>query len=212
MIKHRLPLLSLGIIALSSLLMLLPIAMQSSLHFNRASVTSGAFGSLLSGHFVHVDASHWLWNGVALLGLGAFIERRSRRLMLASLLLGLLAVNLLLLSPFSHIVFYCGLSGVLNSLLVVALWLFWRQTRSRWVFVSALLCLGKLGVELLTGSSLLTQNAWQAYPAAHLAGTVGGVVCAVGAHYWHCLRRVLGKLTFCTVRTRCAATVVTPSQ
>lgn len=212
MIKIHLPILTLGITALSSLLMLLPIEWQSALYFNRAAVTSGAVDSLISGHFVHVDMSHWFWNCLALLVLGAFIELRSRGLLLASLLLGLIAVDLLLLSPFSDIVFYCGLSGLLNSLLVVTLWLFWQQTRSRWVLVSAVLCLGKIGFELLLGESLLTRIAWPPYPPAHLAGAIGGVLCVAGWRYLPCLQRVANGLTSCTARTSCASTAATPPQ
>ena len=171
-----LPLTTISIAAVSSLLMLLPADWHHFIYFNWNAITQGDFWSLVSGHFIHADVSHWFWNCLAALIVGAFIEFRSRRLLLASLGAGLLSVNMLLVSPFSDVSVYCGLSGVLNSLLIVALWLFWRETQSRWVIITGILCTGKILIEILAQQSLLTQITWPPYAPAHLAGAIGGAV------------------------------------
>ena len=99
----------------------------SVLYFAPTEIAGGQAWRLLTGHLVHADLNHLFWNALGLLVLGVLIERHSRRLLGIALLAGTVAVNLLLLV--SGLDYYCGLSGVLNTLLVVALWLEWRSTR-----------------------------------------------------------------------------------
>ena len=101
-------------------------------YFGATEIAQGQAWRLVTGHLVHADWSHLLWNALGLVVLGWLIEHRSRRLLLAALAAGISTVSLLLLSPLSSLDYYCGLSGVLNSLLAVALWLEWRSCRSCW--------------------------------------------------------------------------------
>ena len=122
--------------------------------------------------------------------LGVFLERRSRRLLVLSLFAGMISVDLLLLSPLSGLERYCGLSGVLNTLLGVALFCYWRDTRSYWVVFAGLLCVGKVFAEILLQTALLTDISWPPYPPAHLAGLIGAFgVC--GSPYFTNLRHSL---------------------
>ncbi len=171
------PLLTIALSVLGTGLMLLPQSMQAGLYFDADALVTGELWRLISGHLIHADFSHWAWNTLALIVLGSFLEVRSRRLFAYSLLSGVVAVDLLLLSPLAGIDQYCGLSGVLNALLGVVLFCYWLDTRSWLVVFSALLCLGKILLEMVFDTSLLTNISWPPLPAAHLAGVVGA--CAL---------------------------------
>ena len=144
------------------------------LYFAPTEIAGGQAWRLLTGHLVHADLNHLFWNALGLLVLGVLIERHSRRLLGIALLAGTLAVNLLLLV--SGLDYYCGLSGVLNTLLVVALWLEWRSTQSWWVAAVATGCFIKVAIEINTGDSLISHISWPPYAWSHLAGMIGGVV------------------------------------
>ena len=186
---NPIPIISPLLSAIAVLLMTLPQGIKNGLYYNHHAILSGDWWQLITGHLLHSDTSHLVWNVVALLVLGSIIERRSRGLLLCSLFAGVVAVNLLLLSPFSHILMYCGLSGVLNTLLGVALYCYWRETRSPAIPAVAVLCLGKMVIETYTGQALITDTAWPAYPAAHWAGLVSAPV-VIGL-YFHSQARAL---------------------
>lgn len=147
---------------------------RSPLFFSADHVMAGEGWRLLSGHLVHADLAHLFWNSLGLAVLGGLIERRSPGLWWASLTMGVLAVDVLLLMPFATLDYYCGLSGVLNTLLVITLWLEWLATRSAMVIAVALACLAKTLIEVALGSSVLTHISWPPYPWSHVAGMSGG--------------------------------------
>jgi len=149
---------------------------QTLLYFSATDIARGETWRIISGHFMHADAKHLMWNCLGLAVLGTLIEQRSRSMLLAALVAGVIAVSVLLLSPFSQLQFYCGLSGVLNTLLLVALWLEWRTSPSLLVLVIACGCVAKVMVEVSLGVSLLTDISWPPYAWAHLAGLMGGLV------------------------------------
>ena len=179
----RYPLVTLALCALPCLLMLLPPAVHERLYFDHRLLSRGELLGLVTGHWVHADTGHLAWNVAALAILAAVIERRSRRLLLWSIAIGTACVDLLLLSPAGDIQRYCGLSGVLNTLTGVALWLCWRETRSPAVPLLAIACLAKIALESATGHSLFTDISWPHFPAAHLAGMAGAALL-LGALRW----------------------------
>lgn len=146
----------------------------ATLFFGITEIHNGQAWRLLTGHLVHADWNHLAWNAIGLIVLGILIERRSRRLLFLALLAGTASVNLLLLH--SGLDYYCGLSGVLNALLVVALWLEWKVSRSGWVIAVAIACAAKVILEISLGDSLISQISWPPYAWSHLAGMAGGVV------------------------------------
>lgn len=172
---HKQPFSTLGLLAITAAIHLLAPD-PSVLWFGTAEIAQGETWRILTGHMAHADLNHLLWNLLGLAILGWLIERRSRRLLWASLATGTAAVSLLLLSPLSGLDYYCGLSGVLNSLLVVALWLEWRSSGSWWVAAVALACLLKALWETAAGDSLITQISWPPFALSHLAGMTGGLV------------------------------------
>jgi rhomboid family GlyGly-CTERM serine protease len=183
----RIPILTLLLCSLAGGLMLLPPVAHNALYFNHDALYNGRFLGLITGHWMHADLPHMVWNVSALAILGAMIEARSRTLLLWSILVGMLSVDLLLLSPFSELQRYCGLSGLLNTLLGVVLCLLWRETRSAMVTLTALLCMGKIALEMHSGQSIFTDITWPPYAIAHLAGILGtplAVMTGAGVRRW----------------------------
>jgi rhomboid family GlyGly-CTERM serine protease len=147
----------------------------AALVYDRVAIGEGEWWRLLTAHLVHGDIVHLAWNLAGLLLLGTMLERVSRVLLPAMLLSGAMAIDLMLAAGLSEIAYYCGLSGVINALLVPVLADVWRRSRSPLVPAIALLTLAKIGVEMVAGQALLTETAWPSLPAAHLAGWVGGL-------------------------------------
>jgi hypothetical protein len=178
----RLPVVSLLLAVLMILLMSLSSPVQELLYFNRDHLWQGWPAGLLSSHWIHADSKHLGWNLGALLLLAPLIEMRSRTLLVWSIAIGMVCVDLLLLSPWTGLQRYCGLSGVLNTLLGVALFLFWQRTRSPAVFVLALAALIKIAQEVISGQALFTNISWPPFALAHLAG-IAGTPLAIWCHY-----------------------------
>ncbi len=135
--------------------------------------------SMLSAHFVHLSTEHLIWNLVPFIILGGSIEGHSRRRLMLSLYVGVLSVwiYLVLLSPLYS---YAGLSGVLNTLLVVALYEVQKQRAYRVAaFITLGLSLAKIIYELYSQTGIFTSTVWPPAPAAHLAGWIGGILLAL---------------------------------
>lgn len=128
----------------------------------------------LSSHWVHLSNRHLIWNMAALLVLGGIIEQTSRLLLVAALSLGIIGVNLYL-AVFYSLDAYAGLSGVLNSLLVIALYCLYQKPDYRAAAViTLLLSIVKIMVEMLIQDSLFSKLPWPPVPQAHLAGMLSG--------------------------------------
>ena len=149
---------------------------KTQLYFSATDIFQGETWRLVSGHFIHADSQHLLWNCLGLAVLGTLLEHRSRCVLMASLAIGILIVNVMLLTPWSHLNYYCGLSGVLNTLLLVALWIEWRLTRSWSITLIACGSLTKVLVEVYQGTSIVTHISWPPYAWSHVAGLIGGVL------------------------------------
>ncbi|MEW7973671.1 MAG: rhombosortase [Candidatus Thiodiazotropha endolucinida] len=191
----KFPKLTVVAVLITSVLMAMP-QHHGLFYFDLSPVMSGEWWRLLTGHLIHSDWEHWFWNAAALAVLGSYLEQQSKYLWFQGMLAGMIGVNLLLLSDWSQITRYCGLSGVLNTLLAVALFHYWRETRSAWVIVAALVCMSKLMIELLSGTSLLTQLSWPPFPPAHLAGTLAGVILIISTKHFPNYCRALRFLPF----------------
>ena len=149
---------------------------RSVFYFSADSIAQGETWRLVTGHLVHADLQHLGWNCLGLLVLGTLIEQYSRTAWWAALCFGIASVSTLLLSSFSQLDYYCGLSGVLNTLLLVALWYEWRRTRSWLIIVVALGAVIKTLIEVSSGEALLTHIDWPPYAWSHVAGLTGGIL------------------------------------
>ena len=182
MSAYRIPFLTLGLVlALAGLHWLMPD--KTLLYFSTTDIMRGEIWRVLTGHFVHADWEHLLWNGLGLAVLGALIEQHSRTLLWIALGTGVASVSILLLTPFSQLDYYCGLSGVLNTLLLTALWLEWRRTRSGLIIAVACGCVMKVIIEVSLGASIITHISWPPYAWSHVAGLIGGFMLVMGGRF-----------------------------
>ena len=177
----RIPVLTIGLLTVLISLHGL-VADKTRLYFSATDILQGDTWRLISGHFIHADLQHLLWNCLGLAVLGTLLEYRSRGVLLVSLSIGIIFVSALLMNPFSNLDYYCGLSGVLNTLLLVALWFEWRLTRSWLIVLIAFGCIAKVVIEVSQGTSILTHISWPPYAWSHVAGLLGGlfVICMLG--------------------------------
>ena len=168
----RIPLVTLTLCAAAVAAHFLPEAVRVLLYFDAAQLDAGNLIGLISGHWLHADMEHLIWNVTAFAILGTLIERESRTLLAVAIVTGSLAVDALLLSPLSDLQRYCGLSGMLNTLLGVVLWQQWCRSKSRLIAWVAVGCVTKIVVEVYLGQSIFTDVSWPPFAPAHLAGLV----------------------------------------
>ena len=138
--------------------------------------------ALVGANFTHIDLNHFVWNLAALLVLGSLIERRNRCLMLVSLLVGVISINawFFIQNQFTQ---YAGLSGALNTLLVVALYVL-RVPQSIFkgnlvLWLIFLLVVAKNFYELIFNVALFSDVRWQTTPSFHLVGMLAGCLLVV---------------------------------
>jgi len=175
MTTRRIPILTIGLLTiLIGLHWLVPD--KTLLYFSAGDIARGETWRIVTGHLMHADLQHLLWNCLGLAVLGSLIEFRSRTVLWAALSAGIVSVSALLLTPFSQLEYYCGLSGVLNTLLLVALWLEWRFTRSGLIIVVTCGVIVKTVIEVSQGVSILTHISWPPYAWSHVAGLIGGLI------------------------------------
>jgi rhomboid family GlyGly-CTERM serine protease len=175
MTTRQIPSLTIGLMtALVGVYFLTPDKTQ--LYFSARDIADGDTWRILTGHFMHADLKHLFWNCLGLAVLGSLIEQHSRIQWLTALVVGIVSVNVLLLSPFSQLEYYCGLSGVLNTLLLVVLWLEWRLSHSWLIAAIAIGSIVKVAVEISIGESLMTNISWPPYAWSHVAGLAGGLI------------------------------------
>ncbi|MGB5292065.1 MAG: rhombosortase [Lysobacterales bacterium] len=175
MTSKRIPVLTIGLLTTLFTLHWL-VTEKTALYFSAADIFDGEAWRIISGHFMHADLQHLLWNCLGLAVLGTLLEFRSRTVLLASLGTGIVVVSALLLTPYAKLDYYCGLSGVLNTLLLVALWLEWKSTRSRLIILITCACIAKLVIEVSQGVSIMTHITWPPYAWSHVAGLIGGLL------------------------------------
>jgi rhomboid family GlyGly-CTERM serine protease len=145
-------------------------------YFSSEHIAHGESWRVVTGHLMHADIQHLLWNILGLAVLGTLLELHSQINWWAALLVGIASVSTLLMSPFSQLDYYCGLSGVLNTLLLVVLWLEWRLTRSWLIVVITVGSIAKAVIEVSLGESLMTHISWPPYAWSHVAGLTGGLI------------------------------------
>ena len=146
------------------------------LQFQKQLIGSGEYWRFVSGHFVHCNFEHLFWDTIAFIFLGCVIELHHRRTLLPALLVSCLTVSSWLFWGQSERMIYCGLSGALNGLLIVAVMMMWERTRNFIYFVVVLATITKIIVEYMTHQTIFTSLGPQAIPGAHAAGIIGGIL------------------------------------
>lgn len=153
--------------------------------FEQAAVRNGQVWRWISGHFVHCSFEHLFWDLVGLVILGAVIEGNDRRHALPALFFSCLGVSVWLFMGQSGFMSYCGLSGALNGLLVVAVALQMRATKNRIYILAIFMTVFKMIFEFTTHQTIFTDLAAQSVPGAHAAGFMAGLIYAcLFIHGW----------------------------
>lgn len=171
----KVPWLTLVTCALALLLHLAGGALFNNLVFDKHAIANGEIWRIITGHFVHSDAEHFFWDVLALGVLGFFVELTRPKDFLPCLLFSCLAVSGFLLFSNISVLSYCGLSGALNGLLVLAVFIQWKETRS---IVYAGIFFGtiaKIMYEFCTRQTLFANVTLQAVPEAHAVGLIAGI-------------------------------------
>ncbi len=162
--------------------------------YDREAIIHGEYWRLLSGHLVHSDGEHALWNILALLLIGTLLEQQGLHRIIKATGTGLITVNIWLIWGIPELTYYCGLSGILHTLLAVLLIELWRDLISvnrpecRFpvdknrkhtaiaIMLTGIGILSKILVEIQLGQALFTDTAWPSLPNVHLAGVIGSVL------------------------------------
>jgi rhomboid family GlyGly-CTERM serine protease len=154
--------------------------------YNRATIVQGEWWRLLTGHWVHSDTAHAGWNIAALAISGMVFEQGLRWRMPLALVLATAGVSAWLWWGEPALQRYCGLSGILNGLIVAGLVQLWRDVRHPAVIITACGVAAKIIVETALGQAVITQTAWPSVPATHAAGFLSGLICAgiTGGTFW----------------------------
>jgi rhomboid family GlyGly-CTERM serine protease len=147
--------------------------------FDRTAIAQGEWWRLLTGHWVHSDLEHAAWDIGALLVLGLLFEPRLKAKLFSVLILGSLGIDLWLWYALPSLSYYCGLSGILNSLLALGLLQMWRELRHPLIWMTAVGAILKIVWEIALGGALLTTTAWPSLPEAHAVGFLCGVLAAL---------------------------------
>ncbi len=137
----------------------------------------------LTAHFLHTDLAHIGWNLLAFLCLGWLGESVNRIRYALSIAAGIVAVDCWFAWFNVGLRYYCGLSGVLNTVLLVTLYALRSTIAPRWLFAFAALVALKIGWEWHTGIALFTATQWPPAVGAHIAGYLAGVIL-VAAYAW----------------------------
>lgn len=155
---------------------LLPGAAPEAWVFDRSAIAQGELWRLVTGHWVHSDLNHALWDIAALALLGALFETRLQRHLLPALIIGTFGVDLWLWWGNTALDYYCGLSGILNSLLAIGLIRLWQDVRHPVIWLTGLGAVGKILFEMVNGQAIVTQTAWPSVPDVHAIGFLSGLL------------------------------------
>ncbi len=142
-------------------------------------ISQGEIWRLLTAHLVHLDSEHLILNLAALLVLGSLLEYLQSDWLAPALIIGVLVVTTGLWFNMPSLLYYCGFSGVLNTLLVVVLWSVWCRSQDPLVLILGVVNILKIFVELVIGKALFSSILWPPVPEAHFLGVLGGLIMII---------------------------------
>ncbi|MBU0468065.1 MAG: rhombosortase [Candidatus Omnitrophica bacterium] len=145
--------------------------------FDRAAIANGDFWRFFTGHMVHYNFDHLLWDLIAFVILGSVIELNHPQQLMLSLLISSIGVSFWLYYFEPIILTYCGLSGALNGLLVIASMMLWNKTESCIYLFVMLSTIGKICYEFTTNQTVFVSMSAHPMPSSHLVGFISGLIC-----------------------------------
>jgi len=180
----RLPWLTLLAGAAALLLFIGPVEWSLGLQLDRSDWGIRTVWQSITGHLTHWNGNHLAWD-LAVFGMvGAFVEIRSRRVLLRLILLSGAAISLAVLAWLPEIQYYRGLSGVDMALVGYWLCVQLKESRSvrRWMWgIGLALSVAKPLVEIILGEAMFVTDLGAGVsnvPLAHLVGAGVGVAIA----------------------------------
>jgi rhomboid family GlyGly-CTERM serine protease len=147
--------------------------------YDRLAIAQGEWWRLVTGHWVHSDLEHAVWDIGALLILGLLFESRLKGKLFTVLVLTTLGIDLWLWRVEPSLIYYCGLSGILNGLLALGLVQWWREEHHPLILMTGLGAVLKVAWEMAAGEALLTSTAWPSVPEVHGVGLLCGLLLSV---------------------------------
>ena len=154
-------------------------ALARAFIYRRADLVAGQIWRLWTGHLVHYNPGHLLWDLTVFLPAGAWLEAILPGLARRFYLFAPPAVSIALFVFEPALGRYAGLSGIATGLLVLLALVQWRRdTRAPvWFWPAVLLLVAfKIAAETVSSEPLLArfEPGVRVVPLAH----IGGVVCA----------------------------------
>ena len=168
------------VIIVSSLLALSGEWGRELLRYDRDAIAGGELWRLVSGHFVHLGMSHWVYNGIGLsliwFLVGQFL-RSSQWLLVTCVSILCIDAGFWILEP--QLQWYVGLSGLQHGYLVAGILAGYRERRVEMTVLGAVI-LGKLVYEQLLGPMPGSEfsSGGAVVTAAHLYGAIGGLIAS----------------------------------
>lgn len=157
-------------------------AATGQLRWDRAGLAAGQYWRLATGHLVHADVAHLLWN---LLGVGLVWWLFGREFRApgwtAILAASMLAIDAGLQWLVPSLDWYVGFSGVLHGCMAAGLYAWMRVRRDALVAMIALLFAAKILWEAFAGPLPVTAGtlAVPVIVQSHLYGAIGGLLAAI---------------------------------
>jgi rhomboid family GlyGly-CTERM serine protease len=155
--------------------------LNNVLIYDRTAIAQSQVWRLWTGHMVHYNFDHLFWNVLAFIIIGITIECKSVKTFYQTLVLSFSGVGLWLWMGEQSLMEYSGLSGALNGLFIVALWLEWRESQQKYLVLLFLGAVGKIVFELLTHQTVFMASSSQCFsvPISHLAGLISGCIAVL---------------------------------
>jgi rhomboid family GlyGly-CTERM serine protease len=192
----RIPYASLLLGSLAIIVHLIP-GVAAALEYDRAAILGGEVWRAITGHWTHFSLDHLFWDALMFAVLGAACEMRGRARFLIATMGSAPAISLAVWMLAPDVDSYRGLSGIdsaLFALLAADLAAGAIRERRRGAVilcgVLALLFIGKVSYEAITGDTLFVASGGTLFipvPIAHLAGALVGAACGLA---WHLARRI----------------------
>jgi len=179
----RLPWVTLGLAALCLVLYAGFGGTPENLVYDRVEILNGQWWRLATSQLVHLDLQHLTYNVGALVALGILFETASfgghGKLAIGIFGLGGAFIVAVVFAGSPALVYYCGLSAVLNALYAAVTIGMWRETGHRLWLAAFGLDIAKISWEATFGSIFSSSLAWPPHLGAHVAGVAAGCAFAV---------------------------------
>ena len=181
--KQRLPWVTMGLAALCLGLYAVYGEVPNTLVYDRIEILDGQWWRLATGHLVHLDLQHLVYNVGALIALGILYETArfggSARLAFGVFGFGGAVITAALFVGSPATIHYSGLSAALNALYAAVTIGMWRDTGQRFWLAVFGLDIAKISWEAAFDPIFSSALAWPPHIGAHVAGVAAG--CAVAA-------------------------------